>query len=150
MYFAGFNVFQIRPLARTIRLGSDNEKETRPKPWTQKWMSLDSIDRTDLDSSIAWVKEQRVPKLKGRESEFESKVILDNRSPHTPVVVLDRQIVQPGWSMRLDLLLYDTQAERLVLAELKLLYNGMDWLIHTFGNEQAVKKVEQKRRGKEG
>jgi hypothetical protein len=49
--------------------------------------------------------------------------VLDNRPPDAPVLVLDRQIVQPGWSMRLDLLLYDTHAERLVLAELKLLSN---------------------------
>ena len=124
VYFGGFNVFQIKPLAGTIRLGSENEKQPRPQPWTQKWMPLDAIDPAALDESISWVKEQREPKLKGRESEFESKVILDNRNPETPVVVLDRQIVQPGWSMRLDLLLYDTQAERLVLAELKLLSNA--------------------------
>jgi hypothetical protein len=123
VYFAGFNVFQIKPLARTIRLGSDNETQARPQPWSQKWMPFDAIDPSAIPSSIAWVKEQRQSKLKGRESEFESKVILDNRHADAPVLVLDRQIVQPGWSMRLDLLLYDTQAERLVLAELKLLSN---------------------------
>jgi hypothetical protein len=27
--------------------------------------------------------------------------------------------------------------------------NGMDWLIHTFGNDQAAKRVEQKWRSRE-
>lgn len=26
--------------------------------------------------------------------------------------------------------------------------NGLDWLIHTFGNEQAAKRIEEKWRGK--
>jgi hypothetical protein len=123
VYFAGFNVFQIKPAARSIRLGSENENEPRPHPWTQTWMPLDSIDPSDIPPSIEWVKQQRAVKLVGRESEFESKVVLDNRSADAPVLVLDRQVVQPGWRMRLDLLLYDTEVERLVLAELKLLTN---------------------------
>ena len=123
VYFAGFNVFQIKPSTRTIRLGSDSETKARPHPWTHKWMPFEAVDPTDIPSSIEWVKQQRAAKLVGRESEFEFKVILDSRHADAPVLVLDRQIVQPGWSMRLDLLLYDTEAERLVLAELKLLSN---------------------------
>ena len=123
MYFAGYSVFQIKPASGKIRLGSENETQPRPQPWTSTWMSLDEIQTTDIPSGIEWVKTQRRNKLTGREVEFESRIVRDNRAPDSPIIVLDRQIVQPGWKMRLDLLLYDTCAERLVLAELKLLAN---------------------------
>lgn len=123
VYFAGFSVFQIKPGSRKIRLGSEKETEPRPAPWTDTWMGFDSIDPASIPLSIDWVKTQRAVKLTGREVEFESHVARDNNSSDAPLIVLDRQIVQPGWKMRLDLLLYDTHAERLVLAELKLLDN---------------------------
>lgn len=123
VYFAGFNVFQIKPASGKIRLGSENETQSRPHPWTSKWMALDDIQPGDIPFGIEWVKTQRANKLTGREVEFESRVVRDNRTSDSPILVLDRQIVQPGWKMRLDLLLYDTSAERLALAELKLLAN---------------------------
>lgn len=123
VYFAGFSVFQIKPGSKKIRLGSEKETQSRPAPWSEVWMSLDVINPSVLRESVGWVKAQRANKLTGREVEFESRVARDNNSRSAPLIVLDRQIVQPGWRMRLDLLLYDTEAERLVLAELKLLEN---------------------------
>ena len=123
VYFAGFSVFQINLGPATIRLGSATEKQARPEPWVNTWMPLDSVSPDDVEPGIEWVKAQRAAKLTGRESEFESAVVRDNRAADSDVIVLDRQVVQPGWKMRLDLLLYDRSAERLVLAELKLLTN---------------------------
>lgn len=128
VYYAGFSVFQIKTASRAIRLGSEIEKTQRPHPWTKTWMTLDEVkdtDDDDINAAVDWVKTERAPKLanEGRETEFESHVVRDNHSKESSVIVLDRQIVQPGWRMRLDLIMYDVASERLVLAELKLLSN---------------------------
>lgn len=128
VYYAGFSVFQIKPASRAIRLGSEIEKTQRPHPWTKTWMRLDEVKDAgddDIKDAVEWVKTERAPKLAngGRETEFESNVVHDNHSRESSVIVLDRQIVQPGWRMRLDLIMYDIASERLVLAELKLLSN---------------------------
>lgn len=123
VYLGGFSVFQIDLGPARIRLGSATERNPRPQPWTTAWVALDDVDPGNLEAGIDWVKEQRSDKPSSGESQFESNVVRDNNAPDSAVIVLDRQMVQPGWKMRLDLLLYDVENERLVLAELKLLTN---------------------------
>ncbi len=120
VYWGGFSVFQIDLAPAKVRLGSASEKHPRPSPWTGAWASLDDLNRGDVELGIEWVKQQRADKSPTSERQFESNVVRDNRTQKSKVIVLDRQVVQPGWKMRLDLLLYDTVSERLVLAELRL------------------------------
>jgi hypothetical protein len=123
VYLGGFSVFQIDLGPARIRLGSATERNPRPHPWVTTWISLNDLHAADLEAGIDWVKEQRADKPALSERQFESNVVRDNRPPDSNVIVLDRQVVQPGWKMRLDLLLYDRENERLVLTELKLLTN---------------------------
>ncbi len=123
VYLGGFSVFQIDLGPSKIRLGSATERNPRPSPWISAWVSLDDLYPADVEAGIEWVKAQRADKSTASERQFESNVVRDNRSPDAKVLVLDRQVVQPGWKMRLDLLLYDSESERLVLTELKLLSN---------------------------
>jgi hypothetical protein len=121
VYLGGFSLFQIELRPPRIRLGSAAERNPRPHPWVTPWIPLDDVHPADLEAGIEWVNEQRAGKPTLSERQFESNVVRDNRTPDSRILVLDRQVVQPGWKMRLDLLLYDRDSERLVLAELKLL-----------------------------
>jgi hypothetical protein len=123
VYLGGFSVFQIDLRPARIRLGSATERNPRPHPWVTTWIPLDDLHPADLEAGIEWVKDQRADKSPFSERQFESNVVRDNRPPDSRMIVLDRQVVQPGWKMRLDLLLYDSDSERLVLTELKLMTN---------------------------
>ncbi len=123
VYFSGSSVFQIDLGPAKIRLGSATERNPRPSPWISPWVSLDDLYPSDVEAGIEWVKEQRGDQSPASERQLESNIVRDNRSPDSKVIVLDRQVVQPGWKMRLDLLLYDIENEQLVLTALKLLSN---------------------------
>lgn len=123
VYLGGFSVFQIDLRPAKIRLGSATERNPRPHPWVTAWIPLDDVHPADLEAGIEWVREQRADKTTFSERQFESNVVRDNRPPDSRVIVMDRQVVQPGWKMRLDLLLYDCDSERLVLTGLKLMTN---------------------------
>jgi len=122
IYYQGYNAFQIHFPGRKVRLGSEHDKD-RPEYWPKKWMPIDDISTEHVPQALQWVKIQRDKQLALDERQFESVVVRDNRAADSVAVVLDRQIVQPGWKQRLDLLLYDLESERLVLAELKLISN---------------------------
>ena len=122
VYYGGYNLFQIHCRAKQLHLGSQSDTDF-PEFWPKRTMDLDEIDPTNIAPAIAWL-QQRRSKPGTDERSFESAIIRDNSAFDALVVVLDRQIVQPGWKKeRLDLLLYDTTEQQMVLGEVKLLAN---------------------------
>ncbi|HEX2053825.1 MAG TPA: hypothetical protein VHJ78_08895 [Actinomycetota bacterium] len=123
VYYDSLSAFQLDFEGKRLRLGSPTDRRPRPDPWASPWASLADLRPEDIRSGIEWVKDQRAEKASALERYFESNVVRDNRSADSPVLVLDRQVAQPGWNLRLGLVLYDVAAERLVLAGLGLMTN---------------------------
>lgn len=123
VYHDSLPAFQLDLEGKRLRLGSPTDRRPRPAPWSGAWAPLEELGPEHVGTGIGWVKEQRVDRDTSLEREFESSVVRDNRSPEAHTIVLDRQVTQPGWNVRVDLVLYDVEGERLVLAGLGLVTN---------------------------
>jgi len=116
VYWEGFEVFRVTLPGGKLQIGSA-KADAPPQGFPR---SLKDLAPPLLPSLVGWVKEKREGKLASiPELRFEARVVRDNRSAASPVLVIDRQIARPGVSERLDLLLLDVGSKRLALAELK-------------------------------
>ena len=118
VYWEGFVVFHVSLASGTLQVGSakiDKAGGDRPA-------SLAALDPADIPRLVDWVKGRRAEKAAfgSPELRFETAIIRDNRALGSHVMVLDRQIAQPGVKGRLDLMLLDVGSSRLAVAELKV------------------------------